>query len=164
MHKLSSPYILKRLRMGSFLLVLDAGLVLAGALLTARGLVLHSRIDRNMAEEQQIVDWDHEPELWCGLGMLAASPVVYGVQRMLSWGARCPLCMTPPLIHKSCQTNRNARRLFGSHRLRVALSVLFQGRFVCPYCGEPTKCELRNKRGLGRHGNYRPAETGKNPK
>ena len=34
----------------------------------------------------------------------------------------------------------------GSHRLRVALRILFRGSFVCPYCNEPTSIEARPKR------------------
>ena len=60
---------------------------------------------------------------------------------------RCPLCLTPVLATKGCSKHRNARTLLGSHRLRVAMSVLFKGRFYCPYCHEPSVLEVRQKRG-----------------
>ena len=32
----------------------------------------------------------------------------------------------------------------GSHRLRVALAILFKNQFRCPYCNESTALELRH--------------------
>jgi dTMP kinase len=60
--------------------------------------------------------------------------------------ARCPLCIGNPLAHNACVTHRKTRRLFGSYRLYVALSILLKGRFRCPYCGEPAAIEVRPKR------------------
>jgi hypothetical protein len=69
---------------------------------------------------------------------------------LLQWSVasrtRCPLCMTPALASKSCAKHRTARRLLGSYRLRVALSILTRGYFRCPYCGEPTAMEVRVRR------------------
>ena len=59
-----------------------------------------------------------------------------------SW-VKCPLCMMPPLQKRGCAKHRTARTLLGSHRLQVALSVIFRGYFRCPYCGEPTTMEVR---------------------
>ncbi len=56
----------------------------------------------------------------------------------------CPLCWTPVLAPKSCSKHRDARKLMGSHRLRVALAVLFKNQFRCPYCNESTVLELRH--------------------
>lgn len=159
MHKLPSSYILRRFRLGALLLILLGVQVVAGVFLTVRGLARHSLVRRHCVEIQQIVDLDQEPELWCGIGLLAASPVVYMTQRLLSGRAKCPLCMTPPLIHKNCQRNRNARTFFGSYRIRVALSILTRGRFVCPYCGEPTKCEVRQRAPERQGGGYWPSDS-----
>lgn len=67
------------------------------------------------------------------------------VQWIAASRTRCPLCMTPVLAKKRCSKHRNARRLLGSYRLRVALSVLTKGNFKCPYCHEPSALQMRNR-------------------
>ena len=59
---------------------------------------------------------------------------------------RCPLCMTPVLADKECSKHRRASPLFGSYRLRVALSILFKNSFRCPYCHEKSALEVRPQR------------------
>lgn len=68
------------------------------------------------------------------------------IQWSLAARARCPLCLTPVLASKGCAKHRNARTVLGSHRLRVALAILFRGRFLCPYCHEPSLMEVRSRR------------------
>ena len=79
-----------------------------------------------------------------GLGVLTLLVVL--VQWLISARARCPLCLTPVLANKQCAKHRNAKKFLGSHRLRVAMGVLFKGSFLCPYCHEPTSVEARPKR------------------
>ena len=67
-------------------------------------------------------------------------------QWILARRALCPLCMTPVLANKLCAKHRNARKLLGSHRLRVAVSVLTKGTFTCPYCYEASEMEVRHRR------------------
>ena len=55
----------------------------------------------------------------------------------------CPLCWTPVLAPKGCAKHRDARKLMGSHCLRVALAILFRNQFRCPYCNESTALKLR---------------------
>jgi hypothetical protein len=76
-----------------------------------------------------------------GMGMLCGF-----TQFVLASKARCPLCMTPPLASKHCSKHREARRLFGSYRLRAAIWMLTRGHFRCPYCNEPTVLEARERR------------------
>lgn len=90
-----------------------------------------------------ILTWDHgqiHDMLWLSgaLGgvLLAAS--------ILSRGTRCPLCRVAVLGSNGCSKHTKARRLFGSYRLRPAVSALLKGCFRCPYCGEPVAPELRN--------------------
>jgi hypothetical protein len=59
-------------------------------------------------------------------------------------GTGCPLCWTPVLAPKSCVKHRRARSFMGSHRLRVALAILFKNQFSCPYCNESTTLDLRD--------------------
>ena len=54
----------------------------------------------------------------------------------------CPLCWTPVLASMACSKHRDARKLMGSHRLRVALAILFKDQFRCPYCNESTALDL----------------------
>jgi len=65
----------------------------------------------------------------------------------LLWGsrARCPLCLNPPLVTRSCAKHRTAGTLAGSYRLRVATAIFLTGRFTCPYCGERTCCQVRDR-------------------
>ena len=77
---------------------------------------------------------------------------IFVVQCILATRALCPLCMTPVLASKACSKHRNARTLMGSHRLRVAVAVLFKGSFTCPYCHESSVLEVRERNQL-KYGN-----------
>lgn len=55
----------------------------------------------------------------------------------------CPLCKTPVLAPKACTKHRRSKTFMGSHRLLVAMGILFKSSFRCPYCNEPTAMELR---------------------
>lgn len=80
-----------------------------------------------------------------GLGYLAFVLIMVVVQWIVASGTSCPLCRTPVLAPKLCTKHRRARSLFGSHRLRVAASILFTNHFRCPYCNEPTGMEVRSR-------------------
>lgn len=80
-------------------------------------------------------------------GIVAGVTVILSVtQWILAARTRCPLCLTPVLAVKDCSKNRNAKKLFGSYRLRVAISVVLNGSFRCPYCNEPSAMKVRDKR------------------
>lgn len=129
MHKMPSTYAIRRLRIAAMLL-------LAKCLLTpaAAGVLIHS-----------VVIQDTELSM-IGLGMLLLAGLMVLLQWLIATRANCPLCMTPVLGNKGCAKNRNAKTLLGSHRLQVAVSLLFTNRFRCPYCGEPTLLEVRHSR------------------
>jgi hypothetical protein len=129
MHKMPSTHAIRRIRIAAMLL-------LAKCLLTpaAAGVLIHSFVVQ-------------DPELsFIGLGMLLLTGLVVLLQWLVSTRANCPLCMTPVLANKDCMKHRSAKTLLGSHRLRVAVSLLFTGRFRCPYCGEPTVLVVRYPR------------------
>lgn len=128
MHRLPSSSSLIRFRLASILLVLVALAIPAGLVQLGRGAFLQQ-----------------QPLVIQGFGILVLGLVLAVVQWFIASRARCPLCMVPPLSRKSCQKNRKARRLFGSYRLRVAVSVLARNRFQCPYCGEPTRMAVRER-------------------
>lgn len=76
-------------------------------------------------------------------GVFAAGLFFMVLNFVISSRLRCPLCMVPPLLNLGCSKHQTAETLFGSHRLTVALSILFKSSFCCPYCGEPTAMEVR---------------------
>lgn len=80
-----------------------------------------------------------------GLLGVGLALVVALLQRISAAFVDCPLCGMHPIISSGCQKNSKARPLLGSHRTRVALSTLLLHRFRCPYCGEPTRCKVRQK-------------------
>lgn len=79
------------------------------------------------------------------IGLVALAAVSILLQWMVAQQTNCPLCITPVLASKACAKNRHARKVLGSHRLRVALAILFRNSFRCPYCNEPTALEVRNR-------------------
>lgn len=129
MHRLPSASYLSRFRVASLLLL--AKWLLIPVAIYIFGLAI-ARNDPSIA----IV----------GGGVALLILILAIVQWTIASRTRCPLCMTPALARKSCAKHRNARRLLGSYRLRVALSILFRGYFRCPYCGEPTAMEVRVRR------------------
>lgn len=85
------------------------------------------------------------------VGMMALSVAVVVLQWLVAQRTNCPLCITPVLAKKDCSKSRHSKSLFGSHRLRTALSILFTNSFRCPYCHEPTVLEVRDRH---RHSGY----------
>ncbi len=80
-------------------------------------------------------------------GIALAGCLICGLLNfMMSGRLRCPLCMVPPLLNRRCSRHRTAKKLFGSHKLRVAHSIIFKDSFRCPYCGEPTAMAVRERR------------------
>jgi hypothetical protein len=88
---------------------------------------------------------DHRELVMAALGVIALTVVVAILQWIVSARCRCPLCMGLPLSHTATVKNRKVPRLFGSHRLRVSLSIFLKGYFRCPYCNEPTAMEVRER-------------------
>jgi len=79
------------------------------------------------------------------LGLVAAILLVTIVQWVGAARLRCPLCHGSPLAHSFCVKNRHARRLLGSYRLRVALSIMKEASFRCPFWGECTAIQARRR-------------------
>ncbi len=92
-----------------------------------------------------LIQDDHELTIIAlALGFICAIASI--TQWLLAGRTRCPLCLTPVLARKGCAKHRNARTVMGSHRLRVALAILLRGKFLCPYCHEPSALEVRSRR------------------
>jgi hypothetical protein len=126
MHRLSSKSSVFRFRASAVLVCAHWILVFATS-----GILIYSV---SMADRDLTL-------LAIGLGGLTFVLVV--IQWMFSAKTRCPLCLTPVLSAKKCAKHRKASTLLGSHRLRVALQILFRGNFVCPYCYERTAVRPR---------------------
>jgi hypothetical protein len=90
------------------------------------------------------VSGEHIWMLWAGATVVAGLLCMFSAF-IMSNRLRCPLCMVPPLQNRRCAKHNNVPTTLGSHRLRVALSILFIGSFRCPYCGEPTAMEVRQR-------------------
>ena len=65
---------------------------------------------------------------------------------MVSKKAKCPLCTMPPLLTRRCMKHNDAKKLFGSYKLRTACSISFTRKFRCQYCGEDTVMKTRQRR------------------
>ena len=99
----------------------------------AAGVLLQSL----MVEDRQLT------AIGAGLSVLSVGLLI--PQWVVGAHSRCPLCRTPVLAPKGCVKHRRAKSLFGSHRLRVALAILFKNKFRCPYCNEVTAMEVRDR-------------------
>jgi hypothetical protein len=92
------------------------------------------------------------------LAIGGAFGLLAGILMILLWWllasrANCPLCMMPVMVNKRCAKHGKARTVLGSHRLRVALSILFRNAFNCPYCMESTAVRVRSRREIPRRRN-----------
>jgi hypothetical protein len=128
MHRFQSSSTLIRLRFAALLLGLKYLLVP-----TAVGLLIGA------------IFYDSRQWMLVAVGLGGFTILTMILQWILASRPRCPLCLTPILASKRCSKHRKARTTLGSHRLRVALAILFRGRFLCPYCHEPSVMEVRNK-------------------
>lgn len=87
-----------------------------------------------------------DPDIaWIGIALVALTLFAAMLQWICATHTACPLCMTPVLAKKHCITHRHARAFCGSFRLRVALEILFNNAFHCPFCHEKTAIEVRPK-------------------
>ncbi len=129
MHRFHSNSVIFRFKLASFLLCLKY--ILAPASL---GVLGYSLV---MGEHRLVL-------VGYGLAVLAIVSIL--IQWIAGSRARCPLCMTPVLVKKECSKHRHSKPLLGSYRLPVALGILFRGKFICPYCHEPSVMEVRQRR------------------
>jgi hypothetical protein len=75
--------------------------------------------------------------------LIGLALLVFLVHWLFSLRARCPRCLTGSFSRKGCSRHGSAKSLLGSHRLHVAVSVVFRNHFQCPYCGEFTAMKSR---------------------
>ena len=130
MHRLRSKSAILRLRIASLLICAKCLLVPLSASLLIYSIMVHD-----------------DGLTLISLGIILLTALVVILQWLIAARTNCPLCMTAVLAQKGCTKHRNARTFLGSHRLRVALAILFTNSFRCPYCHEPSVLEVR--------GNYR---------
>ena len=129
MHRFRHSHTLMITRLASFMMMLTVVTALASLITGGMGLLTHDR-----------------EELTLALKLGGLSVLMLVVFRITASGAKCPLCAGPVLLGLKCSQHRKTRSLLFSNRLRVAVMVLLCNRFVCRYCGEPTRCEVANRR------------------
>jgi hypothetical protein len=129
MHRLSSHHLLKRFRITSLFLVLTFL-----SLPVAIGFLSYGLLEKD-AGWMQVAGY-----------VLAAGLVLKVLSHIVGGRLKCPLCMGTPLRNLGCSKHKSAQTLFGSHKLDVAVSILFQDKFRCPYCGETTGMQVRERR------------------
>lgn len=129
MHRLRSKSAVHRLRFAAFLFCLQCALVPLAALFLAYAIL--------MSDTQLTI---------AAMGISALCAALFILQWLIAQRTNCPLCITPVLAKRNCSKSRHAKTLFGSHRLRTALSIIFTNSFRCPYCNEPTALEVRERR------------------
>lgn len=121
MHYQRSAHSLRRLRMGAYHFLFN--MVLG---ITALSAVAYSAYQYN------------ETWLYASLGAVAVWLVSIVVFFIKGASVRCSLCMTPIWSGKKCQKHKNVKPALGvSYRLGLATSIIFTGKYRCPYCGEP---------------------------
>jgi len=91
-----------------------------------------------------IVVSDHQLTI-ISLGIVVLAGLVILLGWMMAERTNCPLCIAPILAKRECAKHRQTRKLFGSHRLRIAASILLLNSFRCPYCNEPTAVMVRRR-------------------
>jgi hypothetical protein len=128
MHRLRSKSAIHRFRFAAVLLCAKCLLVPITAILLLYSVFIN---DREL--------------ILIGMGLILLIALVVILQWLIAARTGCPLCLTPVLAKKGCMKHRHARSVLGSHRLRVAIAILFKNSFRCPYCNEPTVLEVRGK-------------------
>lgn len=129
MHRLPSHSALVRFRLAAYLYVLAILVLLGGIGYLGWSIFIN-----------------HQTHIILSASLIGAGVLLVVCQWITAARARCPLCLVPSLSKKNCSKNRNAKRLLGSYRLKVATSIIFQNSFRCPYCNEPTALEVRQRR------------------
>ena len=126
MYRLPNHFSVRRFRISSWLFLLKWLLVLAGV-----GFLVWA-----------MVSSDFRSAL-ISTSLFFAALLIGLLHCLISHGAFCPLCHARPIGTGICAKHRSARRMLGSHRLRVAGSIILNGYFRCPYCGEFTAVKSR---------------------
>ncbi len=79
----------------------------------------------------------HDPlDGWWALGCMSAFVCFKGLSSILAHSLRCQLCHGAALKDRGCHKHSEAKKLpLLSHRLTVALAIVFTLGFHCMYCG-----------------------------
>ncbi len=129
MHRLSSYLILRRFRIVSFFLLL-----MFLTIPVSIGVLGYGVFSKN-------IDLMRLAGMIFGLG-ICLKMLIY----IMSARVKCPLCLGATFRNLGCTRHKSAVKLLGSYQADVAVSVLFKGKFRCPYCGERTMMQVRDRR------------------
>jgi hypothetical protein len=129
MHRLASYQILRRFRIVSLLLLL-----MFLTLPVAAGFLGYGVFSKD-------------------IGLMRMAGMIFGfgvflkmLIYVMSARLKCPLCLGAPFRNLGCTRHRTAEKLLGSYQAEVAVAVLFKDKFRCPYCGERTVMQVRERR------------------
>jgi Zn-dependent membrane protease YugP len=129
MHSFRSESAIKRLRFAALLVCMKCLLAPAAVLILVYSVLIHDDSLTNLA-----------------IVLVGLTVLMTLLQWIVALRTQCPLCMTPVMASKGCSKHSQAKTILASHRLRVALFVLFRGWFRCPYCNEPSELRVRTRR------------------
>ncbi|KAB2641325.1 MAG: hypothetical protein DVB25_02145 [Verrucomicrobia bacterium] len=129
MHRLPNQQAVSRFRLAALLLICNRVLIVAIPILLVYSLVIEDPALTHLILALMSVPMSLTVILW-----------------VLTARLRCPLCIGLPFAISGSVKSRLARSLLGTYSLRVATSILMQGHFRCPYCGEFTAVEVRRPR------------------
>ncbi len=119
MHYIKSKFRAQAFRRASIVFVL-AYL----SLFVAGGMVIYTFIDRS-----------GEKLLILGI-VLGVTLLLWATTMIVSGTCRCQLCQASTMRSLKCSHHKNAKKLLGSYRFRIAVAVLCKGAYRCSYCGE----------------------------
>ncbi len=76
-------------------------------------------------------------------GAFAGASIITGFLALLTGTkCQCQLCQVSLMSYQKYSKHRNAKRLLGSYRLKLSLSVLTLNRYICGSCGETFSCNV----------------------
>lgn len=85
------------------------------------------------------------PYLYASGGCFAGLLLLQMIHGLESSKVVCPNCRSQILQVKQCSKHKQAKKLFGSYSLRLALQVIFTNHFRCQYCSQSYQWRGRRK-------------------
>ncbi|MGB0991076.1 MAG: hypothetical protein ACPG32_01240 [Akkermansiaceae bacterium] len=73
--------------------------------------------------------------LYIAGGCAAALLTLQVIHVMEAGKVICPMCRSQLMSAQRCARHRQAKKLFGSYRLRLAVQVVLTNAFTCQFCG-----------------------------
>lgn len=74
--------------------------------------------------------------LYIAGGCLALLLLLQMIHSMENSKIVCPNCRSQLLVSRRCSKHKEAKKLFGSYTLRLAIHVIFSNSFRCHFCNQ----------------------------